>query len=46
MKALLDSRTTELVMSSKFARKNKFKTRQLERLIYVRNVDGTLTMKN
>jgi len=41
VKALLDSRTTELVMSSEFARKNKFKTRQLERLIYVRNVDGT-----
>ena len=41
MEALLDSRTTELVMSSEFARKNKFKTKQLERLIYVRNVDRT-----
>ena len=41
MEALLDSRTTELVMSSEFARKNKFKMKQLERLIYVRNVDRT-----
>jgi len=30
-----------LVISSEFARKNKFKTKWLERLIYVRNVDGT-----
>jgi len=40
VKALLDSGTTELVMSSEFARKNKFKTKRLERPIYVRNIDG------
>ena len=27
-------------MSSEFVRKNKFKTRRLERSIYVRNVDS------
>ena len=31
---------TGLVMSSEFVRKNKFKTRRLERSIYVRNVDS------
>jgi len=38
---LLDSSTTGLVISSEFTRKNKFKTRRLKRLIYVRNVNGT-----
>ena len=41
VEALLDSGVTELVMSSKFARKNKFR-KKLDRLIYVRNVDSTL----
>ena len=36
---LLDSRATGLVISSEFARKNRFK-KKLERPIYVRNVDG------
>ena len=40
--ALLDSGTTGLVMSEEFARKNKFKRMKLERLVYVRNVDGVL----
>ena len=40
--ALLDSEVTELVMSEEFARKHRFKRTKLERLIYVRNVDGTL----
>jgi len=40
--ALLDSRATGLVMSEKFARKHKFKRTKLERLVYMRNVDGTL----
>ena len=41
VKALLDSGATELVMGSEFARKNKFKTKRLERPIYMRNIDGT-----
>ena len=40
MEALLDSGTTGLVMSSEFARKNKFKKKKLERLIYMRNIDN------
>ena len=40
--ALLDSSATGLVMSEEFARKHKFRRTKLERLIYVRNVDGTL----
>jgi len=38
---LLDSGTTELVMSSEFARKQGFKLKKIERPIYVRNVDGS-----
>ena len=37
--ALLNSGAIGLVMSEEFARKNRFK---LERLIYMRNVDGML----
>ena len=40
--ALLDSGTTELVISEEFARKHRFRRTRLERLIYVRNVDGIL----
>ena len=40
--ALLDSGATRLVMSEEFARKHKFRRTKLERLVYVRNVDGTL----
>ena len=42
IEALLDSSVMGLVMSEKFARKNKFKRTKLERLVYMRNVDGTL----
>ena len=28
-------------MSSEFARKNKFKKKKLDRLIYIRNIDST-----
>ena len=42
IEALLDSGATELVMSEEFARRHKFKRTKLERLLYVRNVDGTL----
>jgi len=38
---LLNSEATGLVMSSKFARKNKFREKKLDRLIDMRNVDGT-----
>jgi len=40
--ALLDSGATRLVISKEFARKHKFKRTKLERLVYVRNVDGML----
>ena len=39
VKALLDSRATGLVISSEFARKQRFKLKKIENLIYVRNVD-------
>ena len=39
---LLDSSVIGLVMSEEFTRKNKFKRIKLERLVYIRNVDGTL----
>jgi len=40
VEVLLDSEVIELVMSLEFARKQKFKLNKIERLIYVRNVDG------
>ena len=42
VKALLDSGVTGLVMSSEFTRKQRFKLKKLERLMHVRNVDGSL----
>ena len=42
VEALLDSRATWLVMSSKFTRKQGFKLKKLERLMHVRNVNGSL----
>ena len=42
MEALLDSGATGLVMSSEFAKKQGFKLKRLERLMNVRNVDGSL----
>jgi len=41
VEVLSDSGVTGLVMSSEFARKNKFRKKELDKLIYVRNVDGT-----
>ena len=41
VEALLDSGATGLVMSSEFARKQGFKLKKLERLMQVRNVDGS-----
>ena len=40
VEVLLDSGVTGLVMSSKFAKKQGFKMKRLERPINVRNVDG------
>ena len=45
IEALLDSSVTELVISSKFARKQGFKLKKIERLIYVRNVDSSFNKK-
>ena len=42
IEALLDSRAIELVISSEFAKKQGFKLKRLERLIHVRNIDGSL----
>jgi len=42
VEALLDSRATGLVMSSEFARKQGFKLKKIENLIYIRNVDRTM----
>jgi len=42
IEVLLDSGATELVMSEEFSRKHRFRRMKLERLIYVRNVDGML----
>jgi len=45
VEVLLDSGVTGLVMSSEFARKQEFKLKKLKRLIYIRNVNGTLNKK-
>jgi len=41
VEALLDSKATESVMSSEFARKQRLKLKQIERLIYVQNMDSS-----
>jgi len=41
VEALLDSGAMGLVMSSEFAKKQDFKLKKLERLMQVRNVDGS-----
>ena len=38
---LLDSEVTDLVISLEFTRKQGFKLKKIERLIYMRNIDGT-----
>jgi len=45
VEALLDSGATGLVMSSKFAKKQGFKLKKLERPMNVRNMDGSLNKK-
>ena len=42
VEALLDSGVTGLVMSLEFAKKQNFKLKKLERLMNVRNVNGSL----
>ena len=42
VEALLDSRAIRLVMSSEFAKKQGFKLKKLEKLVNVRNIDGSL----
>jgi len=46
MEALLDSGATGLVMSSEFARKQRFKLKKLERPMHVRNIDGSLNKED
>jgi len=45
VETLLDSGATGLVMSSEFTRKQGFKLKKLERLIQVRNVNGTFNQE-
>jgi len=45
VKALLDSRTTGLVMNSEFAKKQSFKLKKLKRPMNVRNIDKSLNKK-
>ena len=40
VEVLLDSRTTRLVISSEFARKQGFKLKKIKKPIYIRNIDG------
>lgn len=44
-KALLDSRVMGLEISSDFVKKKRFKLKKIERLIYVRNIDGIFNKK-
>ena len=39
VETLLDSRAIRLAMSLEFSRKQRFKLKKIERLIYIRNVD-------
>jgi len=45
VETLLNSGATGLVMSSEFARKQRFKLKKIERPIYVRNVNGFFNKK-
>ena len=45
VEALLDSGAIGLVISLEFARKQGFKLKKIEKLIYIRNVDGMLNKK-
>ena len=45
VEALLDSKVTGLVMSSEFAKKQRFKLKKLERPVNMRNVDRSFNKK-
>jgi len=45
VQVLLNSRAKWLVITLKFAKKHKFKKKKLERLIYIRNVNGIFNHK-
>ena len=45
MEVSLNSRITRLVISLKFARKQRFKLEKIKRLIYIRNIDGMFNKK-
>ena len=45
VEALLNSGVIWLIMSSKFARKQKFKLKKIERPIYIRNVNSSFNKK-
>jgi len=42
---LLNSRVTDLVISLEFTRKQEFKLKKIEKLIYIRNVNSTFKKK-
>ena len=42
VKALLDSRVTELVISLEFAKRQWFKLKKIDRPMYIRNMDSSL----
>jgi len=45
VEVLLDSEATGLVISSEFARKQRFKLKKIKRPIYIRNMDGSFNKK-
>ena len=45
VETLLDSGATGLIMSSEFARKQRFKLKRIDKLIYIRNVDKTFNKR-
>ena len=45
VETLLDNRATKLVISSEFARKQRFKLKKIKRPIYIRNVDRSFNKK-
>ena len=46
VKMLLDNRVIKLVISLKFTRKQGFKLKKIERLIYMRNMNSFFNKKN
>jgi len=45
VEVLLNSEVMGLVISLEFARRQRFKLKKIERLIYIRNVDGFFNKK-